>query len=191
MPVFWDHHDILITDKRIVIGRSRLPLRDLTDLHTARGPCHPMAARAMFAGGYLLVAVVVAAPVIPAIVSAVAGGAALALLGLATAVNRLRPRPYLVVATIGAQQALLFSTRDTIEYGKFVRSLRRAAACAQPCLEHHTPAGWLTSDVKHPRRPPGRRPAAGSERRAGSPARRHQHPGPQPGVAHRPSASGR
>ena len=133
----YDRPGIRITSEWFIVASRRFPVRELTNLHTVRGPHAPVVVRAVAAVGVMLAGIGVVlgftsgvnrldAPTYLAL-----GAAALVPVAAAVLGRRLRPPPFELWGRFQGMSVLLFSSDDQREYGQVTRALLRAQEVAR------------------------------------------------------------
>lgn len=135
--VLYRQPGVCVTTEWFIVASRRFPIRELTGLHTARGPHHPVAVRAVVVA-WTMIAVIGASISFLGDIHRVAPGVYLAL-GAAAFVpalitllgQRLRPRAYELWARYRGRQMLIFATDSEREFGQVTRALIRAREMAR------------------------------------------------------------
>lgn len=121
---------ILVTSEAFVVAGRRFPVRDLSNLRTARGPHDRLTMRSVLVTGAILGSVGVALSFSGARLSPMAflllGAAAFVPIALVSFGHRLRPRAYELWGDYRGMTVLLFSSDEEREYGQVTRALLRA-----------------------------------------------------------------
>ncbi|MFC4107083.1 DUF6232 family protein [Micromonospora zhanjiangensis] len=130
--------EIQVTAEHLTVAGRRYPVRELSDLRTARGRRDPLGVRAAGATGVVLVAVVAVLyattrPDRPGAVGYLTLAAAAVLPGLLVVLGRrLRPPDYELWGHYRGQTVLLFRSAREREFGQVSRALLRAWEAAGP-----------------------------------------------------------
>ena len=121
---------ILVTSEAFVVAGRRFPVRDLSNLRTARGPHDRLTMRSVLVTGAVLGSVGVALGFSGAALSATTvlllGAAAFVPIALVSFGRRMRPRAYELWGDYRGMTVLLFSSDEEREYGQVTRALLRA-----------------------------------------------------------------
>jgi hypothetical protein len=127
MLTFYNHRGVRITDEYVSVDGHRYPVRDLHGVRTCRGPFHRMVLRTLGGGVSLVAMAILMGAVMPVVMTAALGLAGLISVGSAFILSRTHPREWMLWADFhGVDELMLFNTRDSIEFGKLTRALRRA-----------------------------------------------------------------
>ncbi|MDG4820376.1 DUF6232 family protein [Asanoa sp. WMMD1127] len=121
---------ILVTSEAFVVAGRRFPVRDLSNLRTARGPHDRLTMRSVLVTGAVLGSVGIALSFSGAQLSPTAflllGAAAFVPITLVSFGQRMRPRAYELWGDYRGMTVLLFSSDEEREYGQVTRALLRA-----------------------------------------------------------------
>ena len=123
---------ILVTSEAFVVAGRRFPIRDLSNLRTARGPHDRLTMRSVLVTGALLAVVGVAMSFTGALtrvgpaVFLFLGAAAFVPIALVSFGRRMRPRAYELWGDYRGMTVLLFSSDEQRQYGQVTRALLRA-----------------------------------------------------------------
>lgn len=121
---------ILVTSEAFVVAGRRFPVRDLSNLRTARGPHDRLTMRSVLVTGAVLGSVGIALSFSGARMSPTAflllGAAAFVPIALVSFGHRIRPRAYELWGDYRGMTVLLFSSDEEREYGQVTRALLRA-----------------------------------------------------------------
>ena len=128
MLTFYNHRGVRITSEYVAIDGQRYPVRDLREVRTTRGPVHRMVIRALGGGISLVAMAILLGAVMPVLMTAAFGLAGLAAVASAFVLSRTHPREWMLWANFRGMELMLMNTRDSIEFGKLDRALRRAFA---------------------------------------------------------------
>lgn len=131
-PPLYRQPGILVTGEAFVIAGRRFPIRDLSNLRTARGPQDRTTMRAVLVAVAVLAVVGVTlgatgdfARLDPAVYLAL-GAAAFVPIALVGIGRRLRPRPWELWGDFRGRTVMLFSSDDERQYGQVTRAIVRA-----------------------------------------------------------------
>ena len=123
---------ILVTNEAFVIAGRRFPIRDLSNLRTARGPQDRLTMRSVLVavGALAVVGLALGAtgdftnrgPIVYLVLCA-AAFVPIALVGIG---RRLRPRPWELWGDFRGMTVLLFSSDEERQYGQVTRAILRA-----------------------------------------------------------------
>ena len=123
---------ILVTNEAFVIAGRRFPIRDLSNLRTARGPQDRLTMRSVLVavGALAVVGLALGAtgdfthqgPIVYLVLVA-AAFVPIALVGIG---RRLRPRPWELWGDFRGMTVLLFSSDEERQYGQVTRAILRA-----------------------------------------------------------------
>lgn len=123
---FYRYHDVMITDRALVVGDRDYPLTDLSDLRMGRGPRDRLTTLLGVVLGAAAVAVVLAAWYLD-FAGWVGAFAVLLVLGCALGYRMTtRPRLHELHAEYGGHLVILLSERNGLRFGQICRSLVRA-----------------------------------------------------------------
>jgi hypothetical protein len=126
MLTFYNHRGVRITDAYVSVDGSRYAVRDLQGVRTTRGPFNRMVVRALGGGVSLIAMAILMGAVMPVAMTAAFGLAGLVAVGTAFVLSRTHPREMVLWANYRGMELMLMNTRDSIEFGKLTRALRRA-----------------------------------------------------------------
>ncbi|HEX5594900.1 MAG TPA: DUF6232 family protein [Micromonosporaceae bacterium] len=135
--VLYRQPGICVTTEWILVANRRLPVRELTTLQTARGPHHPLVARAVVVTGLVLAGVGAALSFTGGLARLststylALGTAAFVPVLIALIGQRLRPRAFELWAQYQGRATLVFSSDDERQYGQVSRALLRAQEMAR------------------------------------------------------------
>ena len=131
-PPLYRQPGILVTTESFVVAGRRFPIRDLSNLRTARGPQDRFTARSVLVAAAVLGAVGLAlaftgdlgrqGPVVYLLL----GAAAFVPIALVSARRRLRPRAWELWGDFRGATMLLFSSDQERQFGQVTRALLRA-----------------------------------------------------------------
>jgi hypothetical protein len=131
-PTLYRQPGILVTGEAFTIAGRRFPIRDLSNLRTARGPHDRLTMRSVLiaAGALAVVGLALGAtgdftdrsPM----VYLVLGAAAFVPIALVALGRRLRPRPWELWGDFRGMTVLLFSSDEERQYGQVTRAIMRA-----------------------------------------------------------------
>jgi hypothetical protein len=131
-PPLYRQPGILVTTESFVVAGRRFPIRDLSNLRTARGARDRFTVRSVAVAGAVLAAVGLALAFttdrgrVGPVVYLLLGAGAFVPIMLVMLGQRLRPRPYELWGDYRGVTVLLFSSDDERQYGQVTRALLRA-----------------------------------------------------------------
>lgn len=131
-PTLYDQPGIRITSEWFTVAGRRFPVRELTNLRTARGPHDPVVVRAVVATGIVLVGIGAALSYtsdlnhLGALTYLALGAAALVPVTMAVVGQRLCPPPFELWGQYQGMTVMLFSSDQERQYGQVTRALLRA-----------------------------------------------------------------
>lgn len=123
---------VRVTSEMFLVAGRRFPISELSDLHTARGPHHPLTVRAVLVTGSALAVIGVALGYagelyrLSARTYFLLGLAAFVPMTLAAVGRRLRPPAYELWGRYRGSMILLFSSDQERQFGQVRRALIRA-----------------------------------------------------------------
>lgn len=130
MPVFWETRHAVMTDEWLVTIHGCIPIRDIVRLWVTCGSRSRSAITAFTMGSFLMIAAVISARTLPGWYVVIVAALAVSALLLAALINWLHPPIRGLWVMLDGHPVCLFSSSDAVEFGKFVRSLRRAMTCS-------------------------------------------------------------
>jgi hypothetical protein len=127
VAVYYDRDGVIVTSTHLTVGTVRFPLDQLSELNKARGSTHP----GVVVGIVIALAEPLAVAPLVAVVSTpvawLVGAIALAVPCLVGVVCAQRwPAQHQLLARYQGCQVIVFSTRDSLEFGQVTRAIRRA-----------------------------------------------------------------
>lgn len=132
LPPLYRRPGILVTNEAFVIAGRRFPIRDLSNLRTARGPQDRVTARAVLVAAATLAVVGLAVGATSdltahgPIVYLMLGVAAFVPIAVVGIGRRLRPRSWELWGDFRGMTVLLFSSDEERQYGQVTRAILRA-----------------------------------------------------------------
>jgi hypothetical protein len=123
---------IVVTGEAFVVAGRRFPIRDLSNLRTARGPRDRFTVRSVGVAGAVLGAIGLALAFatdldrVGPVVYLLLGAGAFVPIMLVLLGQRLRPQPYELWGDYRGVTVALFSSDDERQYGQVTRALLRA-----------------------------------------------------------------